>query len=109
LSRVGLTGRRATDPPMDDSGCDVAFAEVRDFGVVLVGAGRSVDDSRFGFEGVDVDVVLGRGGGGMGVCCARDGFRVEGPPTAPAPVAIVRGKFALLIVAVVVGVFGPPD
>jgi len=94
---------------MDGGGCEVAAADVRDFGVVLVGAGRSVDDSRFRFEGVDVDAVLGRGGGGMGVCWARDGVRVEGPATGPAPVAVARCEFALFVVAAVVGVFDPPD
>ena len=111
-SKVALTGRRATDPPMEGGHCDAAVAEGRDFGLVLAGAGRSVDDSRCRFEDVDVDVdaVPGRGGGGMGECCARDGFRVEAPVIAPAPpVAVVRGTFALLVVPVTAGVFDPPD
>jgi hypothetical protein len=97
------------DPPIDDGGCGVAAADRRGLGVVLVGVGRSVDGSRFRFEGVDAGVVLGRGGGGMGDCCARAGVRVEGPATAPAPVAVGRGKFVLVFVAATVGGFDPPD
>lgn len=94
---------------MDGGVCEVAIADMRDFGVVLGGAGRSVDDSRFRFEGVDVGVVLGRGGGGIGVCCARDGVRVEGPKAAPATAAVPRGKFVLFVAGVTVGVLDPPD
>jgi hypothetical protein len=109
LSRAWLTGRSVTDPPIGDGGCGVAAADRRDFGVLLAGGGTSVDDSRFRFEGVDVGVLLGRGGGGIGDCCAREGVRVEGPAAAPEPVGIGRGKFALVFVVVTIGVFGPPD
>ena len=109
LSKAGRTGRRATEPPMDDGRCGIAVAYVRDFGDVLVGAARSDDDSRLWLVGVEVDVVLGRGGGGIGVCCARDGARVEGPATAPMPIVAVRGKLALFVAALTVGVLDPPD
>jgi hypothetical protein len=110
LSRAGLTGRRATDPPTDEGGCDVTASDVRDFGGVAVEAGGSTDEvSRLMFEVVDADVVLGRGGGAIGGCCVRDGARVTDPVAAPAINAVARGKFALLAVVVAVGVFAPPD
>jgi hypothetical protein len=68
LSRIGLTGRRATAPPIEDGRCDGAVADVRDFGPGLVEAGRSVDGSRFRVAVVELGAVLGRGGGGMGDC-----------------------------------------
>ena len=110
LSRAGLTGRRATDPPIDEGACDAAVPDVRDFGGVVVEVGGSTDEvSRLMFEVVDADVVLGRGGGAIGGCCVRDGARVTDPTAAPAVDAVARGKFALLAIAVAVGVFAPPD
>lgn len=110
LSRAGLTGRRATDPPIDEGGCDAAVPDVRDFGGVVIEIGGSTDEvSRLMFEVVDADIVLGRGGGAIGGCCVRDGVRVADPAAAPAIDAVVRGKFALLAVAAAVGVFAPPD
>ena len=111
LSSVGLTGRRAAEPPMDDGRCGVGAADLGDCRVLLVEAGGSTDEvSRLRFEGVDVDAVLGRGGGAMGDCCARDGVRVDGPAAAPTTVAVVRGRVGFMAVVVVAaGVFGPPD
>jgi hypothetical protein len=74
----------------------------------VVEAGGSADEvSRLKF-GV-ADIVLGRGGGAIGGCCVRDGARVTDPAAVPTIDAVVRGKFALLAVAVAVGVFVPPD
>ena len=110
LSRAGLTGRRTTDPPIDEGACDAAVPDVRDFGGVVVEAGGSTDEvSRLMFEVVDANVVLGRGGGAIGGCCVRDGGRVTAPTAAPVVDVFARGKFALLAVAVAVGVFAPPD
>jgi hypothetical protein len=53
---------------------------------------------------VEVGVVLGRGGGGIGVCCARDEVRVKGPKAAPATAAVPHGKFVLFVAGVTVGV-----
>jgi hypothetical protein len=110
LSRAGLMGKRATAPPIDEGVCDAAVPDVRGFGGVAVEAGGSTDEvSRLMLEVVDADIVLGRGGGAIGGCCVRDGTRVTDPTAAPAGNAVARGKFALLAVAVAVGVFAPPD
>jgi hypothetical protein len=110
LSRAGLAGKRATAPPIDEGGCDAAVPDARDLGEAVVEAGGSTDEvSRLMFEAVDAGVVLGRGGGAIGGCCVRDGARVTDPVAAPTTDAVVRGRAALLAVAVAVGVFAPPD
>ena len=109
LSVAGLLGRRATEPPMDDGCGGVGPAGFWECRVLLVGVGGSTDgDSHFRLEGVEVEVVLGRGGGAMGGCCARAGFRVDAAAVAPTAVAVVRGVFGLLVVAVAVGAPDPP-
>ena len=94
---------------MDDGCCAGGAADFCFCRVLLVGVGGSVDeDSRFGFDGVDVGTVLGRGGGAMGDCCARGEGRVDAPAVVATAAAVARGRFVLLAVAVMVGILEPP-